>query len=64
MSGNEHIKIKKIILNQFAKDTQLNSFKISFEIRDCLSNQRQSLKYLKGNFKERELNCRQFGSNR
>ena len=24
MSGNEHIKIKKIILNQFAKDTQLN----------------------------------------
>ena len=25
MSGNEHIKIKKIILNQFAKDTQLNT---------------------------------------
>ena len=25
MSGNEHIKIKKITLNQFAKDTQLNT---------------------------------------
>ena len=25
MSGNEHIKIKKIILNQFAKGTQLNT---------------------------------------
>ena len=25
MSGNEHIKIKKIIMNQFAKDTQLNT---------------------------------------
>ena len=41
MSGNEHIKIKKIILNQFAKDTQLNTVLksalksgIAFQIKD------------------------------
>ena len=57
MSGNEHIKIKKIILNQFAKDTQLNTV-LKSALKSGIAFQ------IKGNFKERELNCRQFGSNR